>query len=243
MPALRFEGLVNARDVGGLPTVDGRRVRTGVLYRSETPQLMTRADVQRAVDELGIAKVIDLRGPRGGGSGSLGADGRGIAVDFLDLGGSHAPGTDLSADGFLAGQLDRAGPAVGVVLSEIVSADGPALVHCHTGKDRTGFTIAVILAVLGVADQDIVADYQRSAPVFTTMMDNLVAAGLGVPAEAPEYARHAPSTDGIDRMLARLRGEWPDPATFLTGNGAAPELIERARTVLLEADPRRSGAP
>lgn len=231
---LRFEGLVNARDVGGIPTADGRRVRPGVLYRSETPQLMTPADVAHAVEHLGIRRVIDLRGPRGHGSGALGGDGRGIVLDFFELAGGWATHSDLSADGFLPGQLDRAGAVVGTVLSEIVEADGPVLVHCHTGKDRTGFTIAVILAVLGVDDDDIVADYERSIPIFPTMMDNLVAAGMGVPDDAPEYARHAPSSTGIARMLERLRSEWPDPATFLTDDGVEPDLVERARARLLE---------
>jgi protein-tyrosine phosphatase len=225
---LRFDGLVNARDVGGIPAAEGRRVRTGVLYRSETPQLMTAADVQRAIDELGIRTVVDLRGSRGSRS-MTGPDVRSVVLDFL--------GTDpydTSPDGFLAGQLDRAAPAVGEVLTAIVESPGATLVHCHTGKDRTGFTIAVILAALGVDDVDIIADYERSSPVFTELMDNLTTAGLAVPPQAPAYARHAPSTQGVTRMLQRLRSEWPEPGHFLLDGGVQPDLLERARAVLLE---------
>lgn len=227
MTGLGFDGLVNARDVGGVAAGEGRRVRTGVLYRSETPQLMTADDVRRAVDELDIRTVVDLRGSRGGGSL---ADPlvRGVVLDFLGQG-----AYDTSPDGFLAGQLDRAAPAVGEVLTAIVESPGATLVHCHTGKDRTGFTIAVILAVLGVSDADIVADYERSTPVFTELMDNLVAAGLAVPDRAPSYARHAPSPEGITRMLARLRSEWPEPGHFLISGGVEAELLERARALLV----------
>jgi protein-tyrosine phosphatase len=35
----------------------------------------------------------------------------------------------------------------------------PALVHCTSGKDRTGFGIAVLLSALGVGRETIVADY------------------------------------------------------------------------------------
>jgi protein tyrosine/serine phosphatase len=58
---LELEGAVNARDVGGLPTVDGRRTRPGVLLRSDNLQDLTPSDVSRLVDELGLCTVVDLR--------------------------------------------------------------------------------------------------------------------------------------------------------------------------------------
>ena len=35
----------------------------------------------------------------------------------------------------------------------------PALVHCTTGKDRTGWAVAVLLLWLGVDDETVMADY------------------------------------------------------------------------------------
>jgi len=58
---LELDGTVNARDVGGLPTVDGRTTRPGVLLRSDNLQDLSPADVTRLVDELGLRTVIDLR--------------------------------------------------------------------------------------------------------------------------------------------------------------------------------------
>ena len=58
---LELEGAVNARDVGGLPTVDGRTTRPGVLLRADNLQDLTDADVRRLVDELGLRTVVDLR--------------------------------------------------------------------------------------------------------------------------------------------------------------------------------------
>ena len=234
-PVIGFEGLVNARDVGPLPTADGGCVRSGRLYRSETPQLMTDADVARAVDVLGVRRVIDLRGRRGGGSGRLGRNGRGVVLDFFELAGGAGAHLDLSAEGFLAAQLDLAGPVVGAVLAEIdATPEGAVLVHCHTGKDRTGFVIAVILAALGVADDDIVADYERSRPVFATLMGNLTVAGLAVADDAPEYARHEPSTAGLRAMLDRLRSGWADTTAYLRDAGVDPSLVERVRDRLVE---------
>ena len=60
MSWLELEGTVNTRDVGGLPTVDGRTTRTGVLLRSDNLQDLTDADVARLL-ELGLRTVVDLR--------------------------------------------------------------------------------------------------------------------------------------------------------------------------------------
>ena len=61
MSWIELEGAVNVRDVGGLPTVDGRTTRPGVLLRSDNLQDLSAADVTRLVDELGLRTVVDLR--------------------------------------------------------------------------------------------------------------------------------------------------------------------------------------
>ena len=58
---LELDGLVNARDVGGLPTVDGRTTRPGVLLRADNLQDLSARDVERLVGELGLRTVVDLR--------------------------------------------------------------------------------------------------------------------------------------------------------------------------------------
>lgn len=231
MGNLDFEGLVNARDLGGIPIPGVGSIRPGVLYRSETPQLMTPDDVARAVGDFGIRRVVDLRGPRGRTSGPVGAGGRRVAVDFFaSVGGIDT--VDSSPEGFLTSLIDRGGTAVGAVLELLVEADGPTLVHCHTGKDRTGFVVAVILACIGVDDRHIILDYERSVPVFDQLMANLEVAGLAVPPDAPAYARHAPSPAGLATLLHRLRTRWPTPAHYLVEQGVEQSLLDRAHEVL-----------
>jgi protein-tyrosine phosphatase len=56
-------GLVNAanaRDLGGYPTVGGRRVRRGLVYRANALNRLTDADVE-LVRGLGLACLIDFR--------------------------------------------------------------------------------------------------------------------------------------------------------------------------------------
>ena len=58
---IELDGLVNMRDLGGLPTRDGGRTASGRLIRSDNLQDLTDADVARLVDELGVSDIIDLR--------------------------------------------------------------------------------------------------------------------------------------------------------------------------------------
>lgn len=61
MSWIDLEGAVNVRDVGGLPTIDGRTTRPGVLLRSDNLQDLTPADVGLLVDRLRVQTVVDLR--------------------------------------------------------------------------------------------------------------------------------------------------------------------------------------
>jgi protein tyrosine/serine phosphatase len=61
MTWVELEGAVNVRDVGGLPTVDGRTTRPGVLLRADNLQDLSDADVTRLVDDLHLRTVVDLR--------------------------------------------------------------------------------------------------------------------------------------------------------------------------------------
>ena len=61
MSWIQLEGAVNVRDVGGLPTVDGRTTRNGVLLRSDNLQDLTPQDVAQLVEERGLRTVVDLR--------------------------------------------------------------------------------------------------------------------------------------------------------------------------------------
>jgi protein-tyrosine phosphatase len=54
-------GAFNFRDLGGLRAGPLRRVRDGVLFRSDTLQALTDDDVTRLVDRLGVELLVDLR--------------------------------------------------------------------------------------------------------------------------------------------------------------------------------------
>ena len=57
---VELEGMLNVRDLGGLPTADGRVIKRGQLLRMDSPQFMTESAAQQLVDQ-GFKTILDLR--------------------------------------------------------------------------------------------------------------------------------------------------------------------------------------
>lgn len=151
--------LPNLRDVAGLVTADGRRVRPGTLLRSALPEA---DDV--VPDDLTWppAVVIDLRSPFELRSGHPLAhlDVRLVNLPLLD---ALRPGQSAeSLVALYAVVLEDAAHLLVDLVHEVADADGPALVHCAAGKDRTGVGVALVLRLLGVTHDDVIADYLLS---------------------------------------------------------------------------------
>ena len=175
MPAIELQAASNLRDFGGLPAAGGRRIRHGLLFRA--PALIALTDTDTAtIAALGLNSVCDLRGVRERAVNPVGLGtthdlhfaiepsvGAGLK-DILRTGqisGHMSPG-DMRAllkDAYEAYAL-VAYPQYRLLFAQILAPGGlPLLLHCSAGKDRTGFGSALILTALGVAWDDIVADY------------------------------------------------------------------------------------
>ena len=82
-----LDGTANTRDVGGLPTTDGRRTVSRRLLRSDNLQDLSAEDVRRLVDDYGVRTVADLRADievRAGGPGPMTREPL-VAVEQLSL--------------------------------------------------------------------------------------------------------------------------------------------------------------
>jgi protein-tyrosine phosphatase len=161
-----LDGAFNFRDLGGLRAGAGLLVRPGVLFRSDTLQALTPEDVSYLVDELWLELIVDLR---------IGAEavseGRGpmaeVPVTYLnaplrDLPVSDLPPREQSLHFYLEHLASPTSPLSTVIRVISALAGRPILVHCAAGKDRTGLVTALLLRLLGVDDEDIVADYLRT---------------------------------------------------------------------------------
>lgn len=182
--SLGFASARNFRDVGGYRTADGRWVRTGVAYRSNSLASLTDAE-RAALGTLGVTRDVDLRNAseRHDDPDRIPA---GVAYQVADVEdvthgiGCH-DGAVLTLVAALAlGLLDGTGNlgqriaypfmvdftgadrAYRGLLTALATEPGATVFHCSSGKDRTGWGTAVLLTALGVPRATVEADYLAS---------------------------------------------------------------------------------
>lgn len=164
----------NFRDLGGLESADGREVRCGTLYRSASLSELAHEHIA-VVRNLNIRSVIDFRYNserethptpwREIGCGAYWCRdyepprGRGSLNDLLA---SQVLTSAAARDLMLRvypeltyGNVD----ALKRLFRAIQTDEGPLLIHCTSGKDRTGIAAALVLAALEVPREVIFADY------------------------------------------------------------------------------------
>lgn len=229
-------GTLNFRDVGGLPA--GSAVtRDGVLFRSGNLAQLG-PDGRSALRALGLRRIVDLREDDELVRDPSLVDGLGIdtvrAPLFL---GSTASffALDVSLAEMYRGLVDDAGDRI-VEVVRAVLATQPVLVHCTVGKDRTGVTVALILAAVGVDEDAVVADYARTETLLPAERNARVVSFLrGLHPDAvhlEELATRSPA--GVMRgMLADLTDRYGAPVEYLRANGLADAEISELRRVLL----------
>jgi protein-tyrosine phosphatase len=232
-----FENLLNFRDLGGRVTADGARVRAGLVFRSESVAYLSEADVARLVGEVGIATVVDLRGER-----EVARNGRGLLehqpVRYLNV-----PITDVtrgidSAVTFYVDVLVRRGNEVAGLLRALLEPGAlPAVVHCEAGCDRTGVVAALVLGLLGVPDDDIVADFELTRSAFPAMNDRwrqrFVARGN--PPERFVEESWVIRERAMELTIAAVRERWGGWEGWAEAHGLRTDDLSGLRKLLLEA--------
>lgn len=167
---------LNFRDIGGYRTGDGREVRWGQVYRAGSLAGLVDADLAY-LDQLGLGMVCDLRSPREVRRAPdrlpAGWGGAWVARPLSSQVGGREQARLLrqqrcELDKLLLRMytqdiLEENAQAIGDMFTRLAQAENrPALFHCAAGKDRTGVMVALLLALLGVPDETIVADYSLS---------------------------------------------------------------------------------
>ncbi|MGC5021125.1 tyrosine-protein phosphatase [Micromonospora sp. DT47] len=234
-----FSAMFNFRDVGGYAGHDGRTVRWGRLYRSDSPHRIDGAD-REAFTALGVRTVIDLRRPSeverdGRVPEQDGLAYRNIHPEHVDWGerpyqqGSDLPRyladryADLADTG--AGGLAE---AVGLIADE---ANVPVLVHCVAGKDRTGIVCGLTLAVLGVADAEIATDYALSTEAAEQFQAWFTSTGRQIRPGLPPLTTPA---EAMTLFLAELRQRHGSVEDYLRQAGVTDAQLAALRDHLLE---------
>ena len=235
-----LEGCVNFRDLGGYPTTDGRVVKWRCLFRSDSPNSLTEADVQTVTGTLGIVAVVDLRS-----NGGVVDDGRGLLAlsgigyhqfPLLERRGFLPPTSGEEVEKRLTDMyqwiLFNAGTLIAQAFTTLAQpVNQPALFHCSAGKDRTGVLSATILEVLGVSREDIVDDYLMTNDVIDGILARLH--------EMPGFEHStregimAPRS-AIDKYLDVTQSEFGGSEAYLLHHGVRQGTIDNFRDSMLE---------
>lgn len=165
-------GMVNLRDVGGLPVGMGAHTSHGVLYRGDAPH---PDDTPPGLAGWPPALVLDLRQPAELIKNHPLAGPNTEVVQMPLLAGPHVGDWRLipSLEEMYLGSLSRAGEWIAEALDLLAGTTGPALVHCAAGKDRTGVLVAVLLRAAGVSRHAVLQDYLRTEPNVPALLERL----------------------------------------------------------------------
>lgn len=240
---VEFQRLHNFRDLGGYRTQDGRTVRWGRLYRSDSlAKLQPGADWDRFA-ALDVRTVIDLRYPW-----EIAAKGRvphDEAIAYVNLSIEHRPydqaqidpGVDpwrFLADRYAEVAFDGA-TELRQALEVIASADAPQVFHCASGKDRTGLLAGLVLSLLGVAEDDIVADFALTELATAGLIADWQAAHPDRKMTWPGYGR-APA-QVMRLFLADITAAYGSMHEYAINHLEVEEtLVSQLRTRLLLTD-------
>jgi protein tyrosine/serine phosphatase len=232
-PQLDWPDCRNVRDVGGLPTADGGRIRDGALIRADSLQFLSPEGVE-VVRRAGVSRILDLRS-----KGEL----TGFPTPFTeDLLGLHMPLADPADPD--AGATTIVGACIAMldlhpelfaaaVLAIAEAPDGAVVVHCYGGKDRTGMVVALALSVAGVPEEEIVADYfltqERLAPYLAEQLAAEPDASLH-----PEMIEFRDTrAESLVAILDHLDKAYGGPEAYLRRGGLTTEQLAVLRSRLV----------
>ncbi|MEU5416962.1 tyrosine-protein phosphatase [Streptomyces clavifer] len=252
-------GVRNFRDVGGLPTVDGRKVRHGRLYRSGHLAHATEDDAAFLAG-LGLHTVFDFRNAADHKLDGLDVELPGVRNVSIPLS-DPADGAEfwrlvrdgniqqlrsILADGRGSDRMIASYRSIitdrtaehSRVLHALAEDSVPALMHCAAGKDRAGLSIAVSLLAVGVEKEAIEADYLKSNDAhrrYKVRRSDTSSAGMSdevMELLNPLFGAHP---DYLAAAFTAIEETWGGTERYLTeGLKLTPATRERLRERLVE---------
>ena len=241
---LPWHGCYNARDIGGYSTVDGSLIRRQAILRSDSLHRLT-PEALAAVYDYGVRTIIDLRleyelerDPNPFATQQLNSPlPRYLNVPIHDM------ATDAlvdAADSTVATYviiLERSKPQIASIIKDVAESlqEGGVLVTCHSGKDRTGIIVALLLSVVGAQREVIAQDYALSEVLLEPRYQEWVQEQIKQHGQEPVKPRQAQTRpETMYAMLDYLDREYGGVESYLRAAGVAQDSLVQIRQHLIE---------
>jgi protein-tyrosine phosphatase len=240
---LAWEGCLNVRDLGGIPTLDGGETRYGRIVRADSVRQLTDGGWKAAAD-YGVRTVVDLRGDyelRDDPPGELpfevvhapfmeaSQSEWDAIVSEIETAAAQAPdAAKATRDVYLIFLEHFRDNAVAGIRAVARAPEGGVVVHCVGGKDRTGLLCAFLLRLANVGIEEIAADYALSEDRLQPRFE-LWLAEAKTEAERERLRRISRTpAESMVGVFAELRRRYGGATEFLRGGGLSDEDLELA---------------
>lgn len=238
---LTWDACHNVRDLGGLPTADGRQTRYGSIIRADLLRRLTPAG-QQALRDYGVRTIIDLRTPEEvAAEPDTLSDNTPGAPTYLNIPlDQKLPQTEAILQQPLTHAqiyniyLDHYPHAVAAVMRAIANApEGAVVFHCHSGKDRTGIIAALLLRLAGVPKAIVAEDYALSRTCLWPLYVQIVAQAGGEEQIDP-WLKPLSTPETMHDMLNHIETNYNSVHDYLiNAAGLSTEEITKLRQRLL----------
>jgi protein tyrosine/serine phosphatase len=240
---LTWDGCVNVRDLGGMPTEDGRETTFGAVVRADNIGTLT-AEGRRELLDYGVTRVIDLRWHH-----ERDEDPRtelDVEVLHLPLFGDHnerreadrrlleriPDHTECRRVMYLE-HLDVYAERFARAISAVASApNGCVLIHCAAGIDRAGLIAALLLRLAGVSNEDVATDFALSKANWEPTVPAWIAEARDEREQAFRTFLAAMPGEAMLGVMEEVDRRYGGAAGYLRGVGLSEGDLERARARL-----------
>lgn len=246
---VNIPGIQNFRDLGGYKSVDtGKSVSWGMLYRSAQIDSIPSCS-RRELKNIGIRTIIDLRSEGERHNYPQLRDGEfkivriPIPTGNMDKILQGIQEEKIKSDTIyrLVEQMNRElvtdyRKEFKELFSVLLNRDSyPAVIHCTSGKGRTGIVSALLLAALGVNEDVIMSDYRLSNDYFNIPKASKYAYELPVNSQEAITTIYSAKEDFLNAAKEQIESEYGNVQAYLKkGIGLSAEEIEQLRSILLE---------